>query len=57
LNVGTLNKIGRKKEIIEMKIRRKFDFLGLSETKWPGQGMKQMKKGHHIIWSGKKEEK
>jgi hypothetical protein len=29
----------------------------LSETKWPGQGMKQMRKGHHIVWSGEKEEK
>jgi exonuclease III len=33
------------------------NILGLSETKWPGQGMKQMRKGHHIVWSGEKEEK
>jgi hypothetical protein len=40
LNVGTLNKIGSKEEITEMVIRRKIDILGLSETKWLGQGMK-----------------
>jgi exonuclease III len=57
LNVGSLNKTGRKEEIIKMMIRRKIDILGLSETKWPGQGMKQMRRGHHIIWSGEKEEK
>jgi exonuclease III len=57
LNVGSLNKMGRKEEIIEMMIRRKIDILGLSETKWPGQGMKQMRKGHHIVWSGEKEKK
>jgi exonuclease III len=56
LNVGSLNKTGRKEEIIEMMIRRKIDILGLSEMKWPGQGMKQMRKGHHIVWSGEKEE-
>jgi exonuclease III len=57
LNVGSLNKMGRKEEINEMMIRRKIDILGLSETKWPGQGMKQLRKGHHIVWSGEKEEK
>jgi exonuclease III len=57
LNVGSLNKMGRKEEIIKMMIRRKIDILGFSETKWPGQGMKQMRRGHHIVWSGEKEEK
>jgi hypothetical protein len=40
-----------------MMMMRKIDILGLSETKWPGQGMKQMRRGHHIVWSGEKEEK
>jgi hypothetical protein len=54
LYVGSLNKMGRKEEIIEIMIRRIIDILGLSETKWPGQGMKQMRRGHHIVWSGEK---
>jgi hypothetical protein len=39
LNVGSLHKMGRKEEIIEMMIRRKIDILGLSETKWSSTTM------------------
>uniref|UniRef100_A0A8D8LKZ5 Craniofacial development protein 2 n=2 Tax=Cacopsylla melanoneura TaxID=428564 RepID=A0A8D8LKZ5_9HEMI len=33
-------------------IERKLDMLGLSETKWKGQGCKELRDGFYLYWSG-----
>ncbi|KAL1446754.1 hypothetical protein WDU94_015598, partial [Cyamophila willieti] len=43
---------GRLEECLDVMIERKLDVLGLSETKWIGQGCKELRDGFYLYWSG-----
>ena len=57
LNVVSLNRKGRLNELIDMMKRRNIHILGLSETKWLGNGQKHITEGFEIIWSGDEQRK
>lgn len=39
-------------QCVDVMEKRKLDILGLSETKWKGQGTKELRHGYHLYWSG-----
>ena len=50
LNVQTLT--GKVEEISDLMERRNLDILGLGETRWKGQGRKELRKGFWLYWNG-----
>ena len=58
LRVGTLNiqtLTGKVEEIVDVMERRKLDVLGLAETRWKGEGRRELRKGYRLYWSGNSE--
>jgi Reverse transcriptase (RNA-dependent DNA polymerase)/Endonuclease-reverse transcriptase len=53
INLVSLN--GRIEEVIDVMKNNKLDVLGCSETKWKGEGTKQLREGYKLWWSGGKE--
>ena len=54
INVMTLN--GKVEELVEYMEKKDIAMMGVSETKWKGNGQKEVKKGkgYRIFWSGGK---
>lgn len=50
LNIRTLR--GKTEELVDMVQRRRIDVLGLAETKWRGEGRKQIRGGYTLYWKG-----
>jgi exonuclease III len=52
INLVSLN--GRIEEIIDIMKQQKLDIIGCSETKWKGNGAKDLREGYRLWWSGGK---
>ena len=52
-NVGTLT--GRLREIVDVMERRRIDFLCVQETRWKGNGAREIGNGYKLYYSGSRE--
>ena len=52
-NVRTMYEDGRTEQVLGEFRRLRLDILGISESRWIGEGEEIMENGEHVIYSGR----